>query len=177
MPWWICKSFLQQTRCSKGSPCQWWSPSQELEHLQVMQTLSIFFSIIPITTFIVFVHVLSFIDTREFQWLQIEIPVNLVKSMRHIWVFLKTETFVLISGFSTKIFVEWLESRPSVIPIYKKLIAAGLRIWVYRFVSLHCGDSNQWFNEIFFITLTLSLLDGSVVIQMEEFLYYLQDTA
>jgi hypothetical protein len=45
-----------------------------------MQTLSIFFSIIPITTFIVFVHVLSFIDTREFQWLQIEIPV----SMRHI---------------------------------------------------------------------------------------------
>jgi hypothetical protein len=85
--------------------------------------------------------------------------------------------FVLISGFSTKIFVEWLEPRPSVLPIYKKLITAGLRIWVYRFVSLHCGDSNQWFNEIFFITLTLSFLDGSVVIQMEEFLYYLQDTA
>ncbi|KAJ6377120.1 hypothetical protein OIU76_026149 [Salix suchowensis] len=32
---------------------------------------------------------------------------------------------------NTKIFVEWLESKPSVLPIYKKLIAAGLRIWVY----------------------------------------------
>ncbi|XP_034892075.1 serine carboxypeptidase-like 31 isoform X2 [Populus alba] len=32
---------------------------------------------------------------------------------------------------NTKIFVEWLESRPSVLPIYKKLITAGLRIWVY----------------------------------------------
>ncbi|KAL5730146.1 Serine carboxypeptidase-like 31 [Ranunculus cassubicifolius] len=29
------------------------------------------------------------------------------------------------------IFTEWLDSKPSVIPIYKKLIAAGLRIWVY----------------------------------------------
>ncbi|XP_042486185.1 serine carboxypeptidase-like 31 isoform X2 [Macadamia integrifolia] len=30
-----------------------------------------------------------------------------------------------------KIFREWSESRPSIVPIYKKLIAAGLRIWVY----------------------------------------------
>ncbi|PIA40776.1 hypothetical protein AQUCO_02400087v1 [Aquilegia coerulea] len=29
------------------------------------------------------------------------------------------------------VFTEWSESKPSVIPIYKKLIAAGLRIWVY----------------------------------------------
>ncbi|KAF5196031.1 Serine carboxypeptidase-like [Thalictrum thalictroides] len=29
------------------------------------------------------------------------------------------------------IFTEWSESKPSVISIYKKLIAAGLRIWVY----------------------------------------------
>ncbi|KAH8493658.1 hypothetical protein H0E87_020417, partial [Populus deltoides] len=36
---------------------------------------------------------------------------------------------------NTKIFVEWLESRPSVLPIYKKLITAGLRIWVYRWKS------------------------------------------
>lgn len=32
---------------------------------------------------------------------------------------------------STKIFTEWADSKPSVLPIYKKLIAAGLRIWVY----------------------------------------------
>ncbi|RWR88025.1 serine carboxypeptidase-like protein 31 [Cinnamomum micranthum f. kanehirae] len=30
-----------------------------------------------------------------------------------------------------KIFDDWKDSKPSVIPIYKKLIAAGLRIWVY----------------------------------------------
>ncbi|XP_021596893.1 serine carboxypeptidase-like 31 [Manihot esculenta] len=30
-----------------------------------------------------------------------------------------------------KIFKEWSDSKPSVLPIYKKLIAAGLRIWVY----------------------------------------------
>ncbi|KAL5579363.1 hypothetical protein UlMin_011805 [Ulmus minor] len=30
-----------------------------------------------------------------------------------------------------KIFNEWADSKPSVLPIYKKLIAAGLRIWVY----------------------------------------------
>ncbi|GMN50865.1 hypothetical protein TIFTF001_020025 [Ficus carica] len=30
-----------------------------------------------------------------------------------------------------KIFDEWSDSKPSVLPIYKKLIAAGLRIWVY----------------------------------------------
>ncbi|KAF2305134.1 hypothetical protein GH714_001981 [Hevea brasiliensis] len=30
-----------------------------------------------------------------------------------------------------KIFNEWSDSKPSVLPIYKKLIAAGLRIWVY----------------------------------------------
>ncbi|XP_042520759.1 serine carboxypeptidase-like 31 [Macadamia integrifolia] len=29
------------------------------------------------------------------------------------------------------IFREWSESRPSILPIYKKLIEAGLRIWVY----------------------------------------------
>ncbi|OVA13200.1 Peptidase S10 [Macleaya cordata] len=29
------------------------------------------------------------------------------------------------------IFSSWPESRPSVLPIYKKLVAAGLRIWVY----------------------------------------------
>ncbi|PRQ28858.1 putative carboxypeptidase D [Rosa chinensis] len=32
---------------------------------------------------------------------------------------------------STKIFHEWVDSKPSVLPIYKKLIAAGMRIWVY----------------------------------------------
>jgi serine carboxypeptidase-like clade 2 len=31
-----------------------------------------------------------------------------------------------------KIFHEWSDSKTSVLPIYKKLIAAGLRIWVYR---------------------------------------------
>ncbi|XVE51284.1 hypothetical protein DITRI_Ditri02bG0027600 [Diplodiscus trichospermus] len=30
-----------------------------------------------------------------------------------------------------KIFDEWSDSKPSVLPIYKKLIAAGIRIWVY----------------------------------------------
>ncbi|KAK9150014.1 hypothetical protein Syun_008323 [Stephania yunnanensis] len=30
-----------------------------------------------------------------------------------------------------KIFKEWPSSKPSVLPIYKKLIAGGLRIWVY----------------------------------------------
>ncbi|POO03633.1 Serine carboxypeptidase-like [Trema orientale] len=30
-----------------------------------------------------------------------------------------------------KIFNNWTDSKPSVLPIYKKLIAAGLRIWVY----------------------------------------------
>ncbi|KAK3433156.1 hypothetical protein EUGRSUZ_D00674 [Eucalyptus grandis] len=30
-----------------------------------------------------------------------------------------------------KIFHDWKDSKPSVIPIYKKLIATGLRIWVY----------------------------------------------
>ncbi|KDP20921.1 hypothetical protein JCGZ_21392 [Jatropha curcas] len=29
------------------------------------------------------------------------------------------------------IFKEWKDSKPSVLPIYKKLIAAGIRIWVY----------------------------------------------
>ncbi|BAT73769.1 hypothetical protein VIGAN_01130000 [Vigna angularis var. angularis] len=32
---------------------------------------------------------------------------------------------------NNKIFNEWADSKPSVIPIYKKLISAGLRIWVY----------------------------------------------
>ncbi|KAF8391392.1 hypothetical protein HHK36_023696 [Tetracentron sinense] len=32
---------------------------------------------------------------------------------------------------NNKIFREWSYSKPSVLPIYKKLIAAGLRIWVY----------------------------------------------
>ncbi|CAB4275998.1 unnamed protein product [Prunus armeniaca] len=32
---------------------------------------------------------------------------------------------------SNKIFEDWAYSKPSVLPIYKKLIAAGLRIWVY----------------------------------------------
>ncbi|KAJ4849669.1 Serine carboxypeptidase-like 31 [Turnera subulata] len=32
---------------------------------------------------------------------------------------------------NTKIFQGWPDTKPSVIPIYKKLIAAGLRIWVY----------------------------------------------
>ena len=35
---------------------------------------------------------------------------------------------------SMKIFNEWYDSKPSVIPIYKKLIAAGLKIWVYRYI-------------------------------------------
>ncbi|KAL5710242.1 Serine carboxypeptidase-like 31 [Ranunculus cassubicifolius] len=30
------------------------------------------------------------------------------------------------------IFEKWIYSSPSVLPIYKKLMAAGLRIWVYR---------------------------------------------
>jgi hypothetical protein len=46
----------------------------------------------------------------------------------------------LLSGFSKKIFEEWPDSKTSVLPIYKKLIARGLKIWVYRFESLHCGD-------------------------------------
>ncbi|XP_027346904.1 serine carboxypeptidase-like 31 [Abrus precatorius] len=32
---------------------------------------------------------------------------------------------------NNKIFNNWADSKPSVIPIYKKLISAGLRIWVY----------------------------------------------
>ncbi|KAJ7946938.1 Carboxypeptidase [Quillaja saponaria] len=32
---------------------------------------------------------------------------------------------------NTKMFNEWIYTKPSMIPIYKKLIAAGLRIWVY----------------------------------------------
>ncbi|ONI10327.1 hypothetical protein PRUPE_4G040800 [Prunus persica] len=32
---------------------------------------------------------------------------------------------------NNKIFEDWAYSKPSVLPIYKKLIAAGLRIWVY----------------------------------------------
>ncbi|KAL7243816.1 hypothetical protein ACSBR1_016107 [Camellia fascicularis] len=32
---------------------------------------------------------------------------------------------------NTKIFDDWSDSKESVLPIYKKLIAAGLRIWVY----------------------------------------------
>jgi len=64
MPGWLCKSFLQQTRCSKGPPCEWWSRAQELEHLQVIRFLSICFSIIAITMFILFVNVFSFIYTR-----------------------------------------------------------------------------------------------------------------
>ncbi|CAJ2678472.1 unnamed protein product [Trifolium pratense] len=32
---------------------------------------------------------------------------------------------------NNKIFNDWADSKPSVIPIYKKLISAGLRIWVY----------------------------------------------
>ncbi|WVZ25878.1 hypothetical protein V8G54_004422 [Vigna mungo] len=32
---------------------------------------------------------------------------------------------------NNKIFIDWADSKPSVIPIYKKLMSAGLRIWVY----------------------------------------------
>lgn len=32
---------------------------------------------------------------------------------------------------NNKIFTDWADSKPTVIPIYKKLISAGLRIWVY----------------------------------------------
>ncbi|XP_050368614.1 serine carboxypeptidase-like 31 [Argentina anserina] len=32
---------------------------------------------------------------------------------------------------SVKIFNDWTDSKPSMLPIYKKLIAAGMRIWVY----------------------------------------------
>ncbi|XVF87538.1 hypothetical protein PTKIN_Ptkin18bG0128300 [Pterospermum kingtungense] len=31
-----------------------------------------------------------------------------------------------------KVYDKWADSKPSVLPIYKKLIAAGVRIWVYR---------------------------------------------
>lgn len=31
------------------------------------------------------------------------------------------------------IFDKWSDSKPSVLPIYKKLITTGLRIWVYRY--------------------------------------------
>lgn len=36
---------------------------------------------------------------------------------------------------SLTIFSNWADSKPSVLPIYKKLIGAGLRIWVYRYFS------------------------------------------
>lgn len=32
------------------------------------------------------------------------------------------------------IFHGWSDSKDSVLPIYKKLIAAGLRIWIYRYM-------------------------------------------
>ncbi|GMI77598.1 serine carboxypeptidase-like 31 [Hibiscus trionum] len=32
---------------------------------------------------------------------------------------------------NSKIFNNWTDSKPSVLPIYKKLVAAGIRIWVY----------------------------------------------
>ncbi|KAG1338444.1 hypothetical protein COCNU_04G007500 [Cocos nucifera] len=41
----------------------------------------------------------------------------------------------LQDGKSNQIFEEWKDSMPSVLPIYKKLIAGGLRIWVYRWKS------------------------------------------
>ena len=36
---------------------------------------------------------------------------------------------------SDDIFQNWKDSRFSVLPIYKKLIAAGFRIWVYRYFN------------------------------------------
>lgn len=42
------------------------------------------------------------------------------------------EQFALLSGCSADIFGNWSQSQPSVLPIYRKLIAGGLRIWVYR---------------------------------------------
>ncbi|KAF4363836.1 hypothetical protein F8388_000501 [Cannabis sativa] len=38
------------------------------------------------------------------------------------------------------IFSQWIDSKPSVLPIYKKLITAGLRIWVYSV----CAIDNEW---------------------------------
>lgn len=37
-------------------------------------------------------------------------------------------------GCSMEIFKSWSDSKESVLPIYKKLISAGLRIWVYRYI-------------------------------------------
>ncbi|KAJ6396929.1 hypothetical protein OIU77_021879 [Salix suchowensis] len=64
---------------------------------------------------------------RKFQWLQIEIVVNHEKSTKHV----VPHILWLISGFSKKIFEEWSDSKKPVLPIYRKLIARGLKIWVY----------------------------------------------
>lgn len=37
---------------------------------------------------------------------------------------------------SDQIFHEWKDSPLSVLPIYSKLISAGLRVWVYRYVCI-----------------------------------------
>jgi hypothetical protein len=40
-------------------------------------------------------------------------------------------------NFSALIYTNWGDSPRSMLPIYKELIAAGLRIWVFRLV--HCS--------------------------------------
>lgn len=52
-----------------------------------------------------------------------------------IYFFLSLIEMAIYCGCSDKIFHDWKDTKPSVIPIYKKLIAAGVRIWVYRYMT------------------------------------------
>lgn len=45
----------------------------------------------------------------------------------------KLTKFNTIWIFSMSIFGNWSDSKESVLPIYHKLIDAGLKIWVYRY--------------------------------------------
>lgn len=55
--------------------------------------------------------------------------------------------------YSMDIFHGWKDSKESVLPIYKELIAAGLRIWVYRYIYLITKFGKK--NPFYFVFLTL----------------------
>lgn len=73
---------------------------------------------------------------------------------------------------SMTVFDNWFDTKKSVLPIYKKLIAAGLRIWVYRYT--YATLTFIRFEHKFGANLSTNFVIAEIL--MEEFRFFRQDT-
>ena len=91
-----------------------------MEHLQVRVSISTFIKSQKR------LRIESFLQ-RIFFYYHSLIKFKLLNKVKHVYLAMR------LLMCSMQIFHEWKDSNPSVLPIYKKLIAGGLRIWVYRY--------------------------------------------